>query len=130
MLCVPCVVALLKSAGLVMEAVPLVQLYEGGHCGRKKKKQKLMFPSKSSIVITAHRGDVFVCNGEAGLTSNTSASRRSTRHAGGSSADATFAEGAVISKQRPPTGTYVTESAAELLIRRQVLDKEFVHRNN
>ena len=118
MLSVPCLVALLKNAGLVMEAVPLVQHYEDGHCGRKKKKQKLMFPNKSSIIITAHRGDVFVCNGGAGLTSKTSASGRSTRHATGFSANAAFAEGALMSKQRPPTGTYVTESAAELLIRR------------
>ena len=118
MLCVPCVVALLQNGELVMEAVPLVQHYEDGHCGRKKKKQKLMFPNKSSIVITAHIGDVFVCNGGAGVTSKTSASRRSTRHAVGSPADAAFAEGTLMSKPRPHTGMYVTESAAELLIRR------------
>ena len=115
MLCVPCVVALLKNAGLVLEAMSLVQHYEDGHFGRKKKKQKLTFPNKSSIIITAHR-DVFVYNGGAGLASKTSASRRSTRHAAGSSADAAFAESVLMSKQRPPTGTYVTESAAELII--------------
>ena len=47
MLCVPCVVALLKDAGLVMEVVPLVQHYEDGHCDRKK--QRLIFPNKSRI---------------------------------------------------------------------------------
>lgn len=112
---------MLKKAGLDMEPVPLVAHYEDSHCGRKKKKQKLMFPHKGSIIITAHKRDDFVCRSLDDSDLRPASTRSSSRHAAASSTDTVqhhVGEGLVISKQRPPKGTYVTTSAAELLIRR------------
>lgn len=110
-----------QVAGLTLEDAPVVSLYLHGKSGRPAEKDLYVYPTQGSVTLLAHKSPRFICNGggprSRGADSSSRAAARALRVAPPRTVELDRI-GAVVSLSHPPTGTYLAEATAELLIKR------------